>query len=56
VDRSSVEVFAADGTALTARVYPRYAESDAVRAVAEGGAAPVTRLAAWRMGSAWSAS
>jgi sucrose-6-phosphate hydrolase SacC (GH32 family) len=56
VDRSSVEVFAADGTALTARVYPRYAESDAVRVVAEGGTVPVTRLAAWRMGSAWSAS
>jgi len=56
VDRSSVELFAADGTALTARVYPRYTESDAVRVVAEGGTAPVTGLAAWRMGSAWSAS
>jgi sucrose-6-phosphate hydrolase SacC (GH32 family) len=53
VDRSSVEVFAADGTALTARVYPRYAESDAVRVVAEGGAVPVAALRAWRMGSAW---
>ncbi|WP_137992594.1 glycoside hydrolase family 32 protein [Streptomyces vilmorinianum] len=37
VDRSSVEVFTSDGAALTARVYPRYRESDAVEFTAEGG-------------------
>ncbi|MBT2444267.1 glycoside hydrolase family 32 protein [Streptomyces sp. ISL-36] len=37
VDRSSVEVFTGDGAALTARVYPRYRESDAVEFTATGG-------------------
>jgi sucrose-6-phosphate hydrolase SacC (GH32 family) len=56
VDRSSVEVFAGDGTALTARAYPRYAESDEVRLVADAGTVAVQRLDAWRMGGAWSPS
>lgn len=37
VDRSSVEVFTGDGLALSARVYPRYRQSDQVTLSASGG-------------------
>ncbi|WP_344260849.1 glycoside hydrolase family 32 protein [Actinomadura napierensis] len=53
VDRSSLEVFTADGTALTARVYPRYQESDQVTLVPSGGAVQLTQARAWPMGSTW---
>ena len=47
VDRSTIEVFAAGGEALTARIHPRYAESTGV------GVTGARALTAWPMGSAW---
>lgn len=52
-DRSSVEVFGGDGTALTSRVYPRYRQSNAVSVFAIGGAARVASATVWSMRSAW---
>ncbi|MET9507922.1 GH32 C-terminal domain-containing protein [Streptomyces flavidovirens] len=53
-DRSSVEVFTGDGTALTARVYPRYRESDAVEFSAGGGGEVRLKSATLtRLGSSW---
>ncbi|WBB58407.1 GH32 C-terminal domain-containing protein [Streptomyces sp. WMMC500] len=54
IDRSSVEVFAGDGETLTARVYPRYAESDAVEFAADGGSLRLRRAELTPLGSAWS--
>jgi sucrose-6-phosphate hydrolase SacC (GH32 family) len=34
IDRSSLEIFTVDGTAMTATVYPRYEESNAIEIVA----------------------
>jgi sucrose-6-phosphate hydrolase SacC (GH32 family) len=53
VDRSSVEVFTNDGTALTARVYPRYQESTGVGLSATAGVLRLLRAQAWRMGTSW---
>ncbi|HEY6737749.1 MAG TPA: glycoside hydrolase family 32 protein, partial [Actinopolymorphaceae bacterium] len=53
VDRSSVEVFGADGTALTALVHPRSADSDRVELAAYGGTVRVRRAEVWRLGSCW---
>ena len=44
VDGSVVEVFAADGTCLTSRVYPTRPDSDGVELGARGGQARVRRL------------
>jgi sucrose-6-phosphate hydrolase SacC (GH32 family) len=52
-DRSTVEVFTADGTALTARVYPRYVQSTSVSAFATGGNARLTPTTVWSMHTAW---
>ncbi|MET9373749.1 GH32 C-terminal domain-containing protein [Streptomyces sp. NPDC002992] len=52
VDRSSVEVFTGDGAALTARVYPRYRESQAVEFAAEGGRLHLRSASLTRLGSA----
>ncbi|MCW2912221.1 MAG: hypothetical protein JWN52_289 [Actinomycetia bacterium] len=54
IDRSTAEVFTGDGTALSARLYPRYHESDQVELSASGGVLDVTRAQSWRMGSSWS--
>ena len=43
-----------DGTVLTARVYPRYEQSTAVEAFADGGELRLHKVQAWRMRSAWS--
>ncbi|WP_308377909.1 GH32 C-terminal domain-containing protein [Streptomyces sp. ISL-98] len=53
MDRSSVEVFTGDGTALSARVYPRYREFDAVEFTAEGGGLRLKRATLTRPGSSW---
>ncbi|MEU6882299.1 GH32 C-terminal domain-containing protein [Streptomyces sp. NPDC046712] len=52
VDRSSVEVFTGDGAALTARVYPRYRESQAVEFTAEGGQLRLRSASSTPLGSA----
>jgi sucrose-6-phosphate hydrolase SacC (GH32 family) len=53
IDRSSVEVFTADGLALSARIYPRYQQSDQVTLSASGGDLDVAQTRSWRMGSSW---
>jgi beta-fructofuranosidase len=53
VDGSVVEVFAADGTSLTSRVYPTRADSVGVSLGATGGSARVRRLDAWEMRTIW---
>lgn len=55
VDRSTVEVFTGDGVALSARVYPRYQESDQVRLSATGGVLRLAGARSWRMSSSWAA-
>jgi sucrose-6-phosphate hydrolase SacC (GH32 family) len=54
VDRSSIEVFTGDGTALTGRIYPRYEQSTGVDVSAVGGDLKLRGVRIWRMGSAWS--
>ncbi|MGH3377280.1 MAG: glycoside hydrolase family 32 protein [Actinoallomurus sp.] len=54
IDRSSVEVFTGDGLALSARIYPRYEQSDQVTLSASGGDLDLTQAQSWRMGSSWS--
>ncbi|NGN63226.1 glycoside hydrolase family 32 protein [Streptomyces sp. A7024] len=54
VDRSSVEVFTGDGATLTARVYPRYAESTGVEFAATGGSLRLTGAKLTPLGSSWS--
>lgn len=49
VDRSIIEVFANGYACLTARVYPERADSTGVAVFAEGGAARMLGLEAWRM-------
>jgi sucrose-6-phosphate hydrolase SacC (GH32 family) len=53
LDRSSVEVFANDRSAVTARIQPNYKESDRVALFADGGRVKLKALTAWRMKSAW---
>jgi beta-fructofuranosidase len=54
VDGSVVEVFAADGTCLTSRVYPTRPDSLGIALGARGGRAPVRRVDAWDMRTIWS--
>ncbi|WP_425826672.1 glycoside hydrolase family 32 protein [Streptomyces fractus] len=53
IDRSSVEVFTGDGESLTARVYPRYVESDGVEFAAAGGEVRLRSASLTRLGSSW---
>jgi len=48
-----VEVFAADGTCLTSRVYPTRPDSLGVGLAARGGRARVRRVNAWEMQTIW---
>ncbi|MET0233255.1 MAG: GH32 C-terminal domain-containing protein [Kibdelosporangium sp.] len=52
-DRSTVEVFTADGTALSTRIYPRHVQSNVVSAFAVGGNARLSATAVWAMRTAW---
>ncbi|MER7517732.1 GH32 C-terminal domain-containing protein [Streptomyces sp. NPDC126499] len=52
IDRSSVEVFAGDGSALTARVHPRYRDSDAVEFTAPTGRIRLVSASLTPLGSA----
>jgi sucrose-6-phosphate hydrolase SacC (GH32 family) len=54
IDRSSLEVFTGDGTALTARVYPRYQASDQITLNATGGTVHLLNARSWQMGPTWS--
>lgn len=53
LDRSSIEVFTGDGTVLTGRVHPRYAESTGVELAAVGGDLRLRAVRGWHMGSSW---
>lgn len=53
VDGSVLDVFAADGTCLSSRVYPTRADSRGVELGARGGTARVRRLDAWEMRPIW---
>jgi sucrose-6-phosphate hydrolase SacC (GH32 family) len=53
LDRSSVEVFADDRSAVTARIHPNHRESDGVALFADGGRVRLKALTAWQMKSAW---
>jgi len=53
VDGSVVEVFAADGTCLSSRVYPTRGDSRGVELRARGGRARARRVDAWTIGTIW---
>ncbi|EAA32020.1 glycoside hydrolase family 32 protein [Neurospora crassa] len=54
IDRSSIEVFVGDGTAMTVRVFPRYQESKNIRITSDGGKKTVfDDIVLTPMGSAW---
>ncbi|MCT2592427.1 GH32 C-terminal domain-containing protein [Streptomyces sp. N2-109] len=53
LDRSSVEVFAGDGAALTARVHPRYEESQDIVFTTTGGDLRLRSTSRTPLGSSW---
>jgi beta-fructofuranosidase len=53
VDGSIVEIFAADGTCLSSRVYPSAADSRGVALSARGGRARARAVDAWPLRSIW---
>jgi sucrose-6-phosphate hydrolase SacC (GH32 family) len=53
IDRSSIEAFTADGASLTARVYPRYTESDGVEFSSGSGQLRLKQAVLTRLGSSW---
>jgi sucrose-6-phosphate hydrolase SacC (GH32 family) len=54
IDRSSVEIFAGDGTAMTATVFPRYQESTDIKIESIGGKTVFDSIALTPFGSTWS--
>lgn len=54
IDRTLLEVFCADGSVITASIYPRYVESTGVNLVANGGAVAATAITLTPYGSSWS--
>ena len=53
IDRSSVEVFVGDGTAMTATVFPRYQESKDIKIVSLGGKTVFESVSLTPLGSTW---
>lgn len=53
IDRSSLEIFTADGTVFTATVWPRYEESRGIQLQAQGGSAAFTTITLTPLGSSW---
>ncbi|RSL98336.1 hypothetical protein CDV31_012651 [Fusarium ambrosium] len=53
VDRSSLEIFAGDGTVMTANVWPRYQESKDVTIVGRDGSAVFDLIKLTPLGSSW---
>jgi beta-fructofuranosidase len=53
LDRSVLEVFAADRTCMTQRLYPTREDSLGVSFLVRKGSAIVHRLCAWRMAAVW---
>ncbi|CZS88216.1 related to beta-fructofuranosidase [Rhynchosporium graminicola] len=55
IDRSSVEIFAGDGTAMTATVFSRFQESTDIKIEAVGGKAVFASIDLTPFGSSWKA-
>lgn len=53
IDRSSLEIFAGDGTVMTANVFPRYEESKDVTIVGNQGTAAFESINLTPLGSSW---
>ncbi|KAB5575533.1 glycosyl hydrolase [Coniochaeta sp. 2T2.1] len=53
IDRSSLEVFASDGTVITATIFPRYQQSTNINVIARGGKAVFNDIVLTPLGSAW---
>jgi sucrose-6-phosphate hydrolase SacC (GH32 family) len=53
IDRSSLEAFVGDGTAMTATVFPRYEQSKDIKIVCRGGKTVFTDIVLTPLGSAW---
>jgi sucrose-6-phosphate hydrolase SacC (GH32 family) len=53
IDRSSLEIFAGDGTAMTVTVFPRYQESTDIKIEAVGGKAAFNSISLTPFGSTW---
>ena len=54
IDRSSVEIFTGDGTAMTATVFPRYQQSTNINIVSHGGKTVFDSISLTPFGSTWS--
>jgi sucrose-6-phosphate hydrolase SacC (GH32 family) len=54
IDRSSLEIFASDGTAMTATVWPRYQESSDILVSGTNGKVKVDNITLTPLGSSWS--
>ena len=53
IDRSSVEIFAGDGTAMTATVFPRYQESTDIKLTSKGRMTVFNSITLTPLGSTW---
>lgn len=53
VDRSSLEIFAGDGTVMTATVWPKYQESSEIKLKGLGGAVTFDVITLTPLGSSW---
>ncbi|KAH8705707.1 glycosyl hydrolase [Talaromyces proteolyticus] len=53
LDRTILEIFASDGTAITQRIYPRYFESTGITMVVDDGAVAITNITLSQYGSSW---
>lgn len=54
LDRSTLEIFGSDGTAITASIYPRYSESTGIVLVAGDGVVATTNITLTPFSSSWS--
>ncbi|KAG0645257.1 Beta-fructosidase [Hyphodiscus hymeniophilus] len=53
IDRSSMELFAGDGTVMTAKITPRYQESQDIKIIANGGKAVFDTIQLIPLSSSW---
>jgi sucrose-6-phosphate hydrolase SacC (GH32 family) len=53
LDRSSMELFAGDGTVMTAKITPRYQESKDIKIISQGGMTVFNSISLTPLGSSW---
>ncbi|CAK7219951.1 hypothetical protein SEUCBS140593_004068 [Sporothrix eucalyptigena] len=53
IDRSSLEIFAADGTVITATIWPKYQQSSDIKITAQDGAALFNSITLTPLASSW---